>query len=815
MPWSQRLFLSLSPWALLLLAWTGAAHAAGAPPDAPIASAILADMPQAEVKQPKVTATLLTDRAAWIPGQGARVGLRLTFAPGHYIYGLAAAATVTEDTSTTAAGIPTAFTLTSPPGFQVEHLPWPAPKRVEKPLSATHTEDLFIYDGAALFDARVLVPASAVIGEHATVTAKASWLLCEKTCQPGEVEVSLTLPIASAEGAVIDPAWSQLFSLADAARPLLTPPEGFQLSTVLTQQPARPGDRLAVVVTLTPPPGVTLAAPQDPDRAVASLDRPSDSLHARRATSQILSDGRLRAVIPLFADEYLEGSPTPIPLAGLLQADVAGDPSGRASIALAFSASLPVTADVAAPITLLEEAADLDAVLAATQAPTPPNALTAPVREKLPLWQALLFAFLGGVILNIMPCVLPVLSLKSLAIVELAKETQSGVQKHVAAYALGVLSSFWVLAAVIIAFKQSGEAVGWGFQFQNPAFVTVIAAVVWASALSLFGVFELPGLSIEVGEGHKGGVATSFSHGLLATLLSTPCSAPLLGTALAFALAQPSPIIALTLTMVGLGLASPVMVLAIVPASRKLLPRPGAWMDTFKQTVAFLMVATCLWLLDVLAAMISARGLISVLILLAAISAAAWAWGRFATILASTRKKAITGLIAITLISAASWRLALDDASSQGVSLESERITWRPFQGDDTIAMASQGHTVFIDFTAAWCLSCKAFENTVIETDAVAHLLSQNNVLSFKADWTRKDASVTKWLNHFGGVAVPLYVVLPANNPQSPIIIADSITQSQLLNALSSAGPSTLPPPSTPPAIVQPTPAYCANGKPC
>jgi thiol:disulfide interchange protein DsbD len=444
---------------------------------------------------------------------------------------------------------------------------------------------------------------------------------------------------------------------------------------------------------------------------------------------------------------------------------------------------------------------------------TPPNALTAPARDALPLWQALLFAFIGGIILNIMPCVLPVLSLKSLAIVELAKETQSGVRKHVAAYAMGVLSSFWVLAAVIIGLKRSGEAVGWGFQFQNPLFVVVIAAVVWAAALSLFGVFELPGLSIEVGgaggDHKRGGVATSFSHGLLATLLSTPCSAPLLGSALAFALAQPAGVIALTLTAVGLGLASPVMVLAAVPASRKLLPRPGAWMDTFKHAVAFLMVATCLWLLDVLAAMVSPRALISVLVLLAAISAAGWAWGRFAGVLASGRRKALTAALAVGLIAAAGARLSFDDAAAQGVSLKSDRITWRPFQGDDTIALAAQGHTLFIDFTAAWCLSCKAFESTVIETDAVAALLAQNDVLAFKADWTRKDPAVTKWLNHFGGVAVPLYVVLPANKPNAPIIMADSLTQTQLLNALSAAGPSTQPPPTPAPAI------SCAPGSTC
>ncbi len=434
-----------------------------------------------------------------------------------------------------------------------------------------------------------------------------------------------------------------------------------------------------------------------------------------------------------------------------------------------------------------------DGVAAATPDASAMTPLDAPAREKLPLWQALIFALLGGLILNIMPCVLPVLSLKSLALVELAKETQSGVQKHVAAYTLGVLSSFWVLAGVIIALQQSGEAVGWGFQFQNPAFVTVIVGVVFAASLSLFGVFELPGLSIEVGgqaDHKKDGLATSFSHGLLATVLSTPCSAPLLGGALAFALTQPPAIILLVMTMVGIGLASPVVMLAVVPKSRKLLPRPGLWMNTFKQIVGFLMVATCVWLLDVLAVLVSAQALIGVLVLLAAIAFGGWIWGSFGGPLSSTLKKSLAGLAAVALIAGASARLSLDEQGTQGVSLESDHIAWMAFKGDETVALVNQGQTIFIDFTAEWCLSCKAFEASVIETDAVSERIRSNNVLSFKADWTRKDPIVTKWLNHFGGVAVPLYVVMPAGKPQSAIIMADSITQSELLRALDAAGPS-------------------------
>lgn len=770
------LFAAIVATALL---WLSPAAAEDQPTDTHdilLSNALLHDMPHQQVVQPKLTATLLADHPELTPGQQVRVGLLLQLAPEHYIYWKGPAATVTDDTTTT--GTPTDFQLTSPPGFDTTPQPWPIPKRKEKKLSETHTEDLFLYEDQVMFDAIVRVPITAKPGESATFTATASWLLCENTCQPGQVEVSLSLPITT-HATAADPAWSLPFQRADTLRPLPSVPQGYNLTAQWTQQTAHPNDHFALILTLQPPQGVSLQPPHLPTHAAVMVERTSDSLHPKRATAAVTDDGQLRAVIPFFSDEYTQSSASPIAIKGIFQAQITKH-STTEMLSFAFDTTLTTDTNPSAALNV--------------DTPQNPESSRAP----LPLWQALLFALVGGLILNVMPCVLPVLSLKSLALVELAKESDSGIKKHALAYTLGVLSSFWLLAAVIIALQSSGNAVGWGFQFQNPAFVTVIAAVIFASSLSLFGVFELPGLSISVNTQtphNKTGLATSFSHGLLATALSTPCSAPLLGGALAFALTQPPALILLIMTTVGLGLASPVVMLAIFPRSRKLLPRPGLWMESFKKIVGFLMLATTLWLLNVLSVLVNTKALMEVLTFLAVLSAAAWTWGNFAGPLATPIRKIVVGTTSIAMIIMASWQLSLDHTSSANSTLESDYIAWKPFKGDDTIALVEQGQTIFIDFTAEWCLSCKAFEASVIETEPVADAIRKNNVLSFKADWTRNDLAVTKWLNQFGGVAVPLYVVLPAGKPQSPIIMADSITQSELLRAIDTAGPSTQPAP--------------------
>ncbi len=290
------------------------AQAGGPPPGvkpSPVAASALPEgIPQARVEQPKVTATLFADHHQLIPGQPVRVGLQLDFAPGHYIYWKGPAATITDDITTT--GTPTEFSMVVPAGFEASVQSWPLPERVEKALSDKQREDLFIYKEHVLLDAIVRVPDT--LSPSAPLTAKAQWLLCEKTCQPGEVEVTLTLPTAAAGTPQTppNPAWSAPFDAADAARPLATLPAGYVLDVQPSASTAHPNDRLSLVLTLTPPAGQRLTSPEAEHLTPALMERASDSLHARRPTHTTLENGSLQVTLPIFADEFTENSAAPV-----------------------------------------------------------------------------------------------------------------------------------------------------------------------------------------------------------------------------------------------------------------------------------------------------------------------------------------------------------------------------------------------------------------------------------------------------------------------------------------------------------------------
>lgn len=399
----------------------------------------------------------------------------------------------------------------------------------------------------------------------------------------------------------------------------------------------------------------------------------------------------------------------------------------------------------------------------------------------------LLSAILGGLILNIMPCVLPVISLKIFSFISEAHNDAKTIFRLGLVFALGILVSFWILAVVVIALKSAGQQIGWGFQLQNPYFVILMCVVILAFGLSLFGVFEfyLPG-SLSSGAGSlasRSGYPGAFFNGFLATALATPCTAPFLGPALGYAFSRSAPDIFIIFTAVAFGLALPYLLLTARPGWLKHVPKPGPWMEKAKQFMGFLMIATLLWLLWILGSQFGHKGIVWVGAFLLMVSISCWILGSFATPVSSSRQKTFAWLAAIAVsVLGYCWFVPKALGSEMPVP-----ITWEKFSPQRLDQLLGEHRTVFLDFTAEWCLTCKVNENTVIDSDEVVSEFKRYNVVTVKADWTRYDPEITQMLAKFNRSGVPLYVIFPAADPAHPIVLPEVITRGIVVDALRKA----------------------------
>ena len=393
----------------------------------------------------------------------------------------------------------------------------------------------------------------------------------------------------------------------------------------------------------------------------------------------------------------------------------------------------------------------------------------------------LLLALLGGFILNAMPCVLPVLSLKVFGLVKSAGEGRSHLVAGALATTAGVLVSFWALALAAVLAAKAGAAVGWGVQFQQPGFVTFLAVVVVLFSLNMWGLFEIPlpqSLAQLGGSGPSEGLAGHFASGLFATLMATPCSAPFLGTAVGFALSQPAYMIFIIFTAIGLGLALPYLLLAAVPSAAKWLPKPGQWMITFRQVMGFLLAAAAVWLFYVLAGQISPERIAFVQLALLALALFVWL-GKEASQNAGRRRLSTVGALGAAVLSI--FLAAGAPPATAGISA-SAHLDWVPFDEAQAISLADQGQLVFVDFTADWCLTCKANERLVLETEEIASTFEANNVVAMKGDWTNRDDTITEFLARYGRSAVPFYVLFRPG--QEPHAFGELLTKSNLIEVV-------------------------------
>jgi thiol:disulfide interchange protein DsbD len=679
-----------------------------------------------------------------------------------------------------------------------------------------------LYGEPALLSS-ITAPADLQAGSDVTIAAKVVTPVCHKSCIFETQEVSLRLPVV-ADATAVNPANKELF--AEAAKEI-PPEDGKGRYVTVTAEPSvdtvAVGGSMDVVVTIDVKPGFKVQSNKpyvagfiptevvvEPVAGVELGDfvYPKAKERVDRTLKMKLSEfaGRVDVKVPVAAvtDDAAGDSLT---LRGIVISQACAEGSGRcfAPEAVAWSTTVALTG--------------AKAVASATpsgqdQAEEPAFAATADEdgeagSESMTLPVVLLFAFLGGIILNVMPCVWPVLSIKVLSFVQQAHDDPKRTLRLGLLFGLGILASFWLLGAAAVVAKTAAGGATWGTQFSHPTFVIAMIAVLYVFGLSLFGVFEinLPGAAsgklsaASAKEGYLG----SYMKGMLATVLATPCTAPLLGPAIFAAFSQTAAVIMAAMTAIGLGMAAPYVVLAARPSWLGFLPKPGPWMDTFKQFTGFLMMGVVVWLLWVLGDLMGASGLVSTATFLTALGLACWFYGKIGMNWSlSGRLVGSMAVLAIAFVGgwfSYGYVYTPSEDTEQFVSAEGPpplptesdwdgKIPWvRHRQGLDE-QLAAQGHTVFINYTATWCTKCQVQKKTVLETEEVRAKMRDLGVIPLKADFTRRPKWLVEELKQRGTVGVPWNVIVPAGKPDQPIILPLSLSASVLQEKLEEAGPS-------------------------
>ena len=404
----------------------------------------------------------------------------------------------------------------------------------------------------------------------------------------------------------------------------------------------------------------------------------------------------------------------------------------------------------------------------------------APAAAGLPVWQMLLLALMGGVVLNLMPCVFPILAMKAVALSRLSGQPRGAVRADAAAYTAGVLAAFAGLGAVMLAVRAAGGAAGWGFQFQSPVFVTAMALLLFAVGLNLSGVFTVGARLAGAGQGlaARPGLAGSFFTGLLAVVVATPCTAPFMGAAIAAALVAPPALAIATFLAMGIGLAAPYAALGLVPGLSRALPRPGAWMDVLKGLLAFPMYAAAAWLVWVVSLESGPDGVLVALAGLVLVGFAAWSAGR-----AQASGRRLGSLAATTAVLCALALLPYAEPLPPATGANDAEA----FTPARLASLRAEGRAVFVNLTAAWCVTCLVNERVALSPAAVQQAFADHRVAYLKGDWTRGDPAITAFLRENARDGVPLYLLYGPGKP-SPVVLPQILTESEILSRLGQIG---------------------------
>ena len=680
-----------------------------------------------------VKADLLADTSAVVAGKPFLVGLRLQMAPEWHTYWQ-----YSGD-----AGLPTKITWQLPEGFKAGPIQWPLPDKIVSPGDIIN----YGYSGETMLLVEITPPASLPPGD-VTLKAKADWLVCRESCIPGGKELALSL---SGGGAEAQAANAEIFAKYRALLPLNYDEKaaGFRVT--------RRADGAKLVLTV--------AATGTVDFYPLPVD-PAEVSHPQVAAA----DGAQTITIPVDSGVADVGK-----VGGVL---VREDGGKRVGWVLP-----PGVTDAAPPVAAAGGGKD-GAVRPA--APSAGNTAAKSPAAGGSLGYFLMIGFLGGLILNVMPCVLPVISLKLFSFVKQANQSRERVFRLGLAYAAGVFAWFLGFAALVVALRAAGHQVGYAFHLQNQWFLVGLSAVTFVFALNLLGVFEviLPGsVTGAAGEvaGSREGYAGAFLQGMLATVLGSACIAPFFGPALAFAFSQNGPVVFAMFTAIAAGMSAPFVLLAAQPGWLKFLPKPGAWMERVKQGTGFLLLGTVLWLLSSLGHGVGADGVVWTGVLLLVLGTACWVQGAFNTLVASDGTRWASRLVIAVLVLGGGW--ACVDRISHSKPLE-EMVQSFAARLD---AARKSGRTVFVDFTAEWCAICKSNEKFVLDTDPVQKAFRDRNVLFITADFTTQSDDIDRLLKQFNVPSVPLYVVYPAGRPDAPLVLPSLLTKQTVLDALATA----------------------------
>jgi thiol:disulfide interchange protein len=673
-------------------------------------------------KRPLVRAALVSEQMAVRPGDKVTVALRQTITPGWHTYWK----------NPGDSGEPTTIEWKLPSGVTAAPLEWPLPEAIPfGPLTN------YGYSNELLLLSDITVPHD-FAGPSVTLSANVRWLVCKDICVPEETTASLTLPLIPAGLSPRPSPDARAIAAARGSLPQAAPwPVRYESAgkTIALKIDALGAQQGATEARFFP---LTWGQVDNAAEQKANFSSGGLNLRMQRGEGELASNAPLEGVLAL---ENTGTDGGKVRRGYIVRADAAPASAGT----LAAAANAGETADLGFGV-------------------------------------ALMFAVLGGLILNLMPCVFPVLSLKAYGLAQgaAARRRAGGL-----AYLAGVLASFGLIAAGLMALRAAGLAAGWGIQFQSPGFVLALTALFLALGLNMSGVFEFGGSLTGTGDGltRKEGLTGSFFTGVLATIVATPCTAPFMGAAVGYAFSQPPVQAVAVLMALGLGFALPLTLLSMSPALGRLLPRPGTWMIRFKQVMAFPLYATAGWLVWVLSVQQGSDGVFAAIVTLLAVAFAAWLVG-----LPGRGTALRTGAAAVIAILGIAGGAAMLSATPQvggasqaenGAGPRSEVFTQARL---DTLL--AEGKPVFVNLTAAWCISCKVNERVALNSERIAGAFKDRGIVYLKGDWTSANPEITAVLQSFGRAGVPLYLLYSGRQDSPPQVLPQLLTESIILGRL-------------------------------
>ncbi len=777
---------------------------------------------QSQDKAPEVDVNLQADRSAVTPDGELTLAVRFKIEQGWHIYWQ----------NRGEGGLEPRFDWQFPKGFTLQNLHYPPPKRYVDATGA-HT---FILEGTPVILADVKVSKDAKVGQKAAINLKLSWLACKKVCVLGDESLSIQLPVVKSADQV-KPTNEQLFRRARKAlpAPMDQPPHLEKLSAAADVNKIKPGTdfKVAVILHLNKQMHVNAHKPSAPQYIPTDLfPHKTDGLNFNRSLfppgktitffgqKLLVYGGKTVLVLPVQADQSFTGDK--LTISGVVTYQACNEKTGMCfpPTAANWSLSLPVAAK---DETVPKINSELFGGNAEELKQPPPDQTTAAITDdekkagptstvgfsldrdiqatvqqpEHALYVWLLLALLAGAVLNITPCVLPVIAIKVLSFVQQASESPARVLKLGLAFSAGMLLVFNVLAALATLL-----GLVWGQHFQSPTFTIAMTTIVFAFALSVFGVYTI-GLPQFVGQSagkvEGEGYIGSFGKGALATIMGTPCLGPFLGSVLIWVSTQPPAMVFLIFNTIGIGMALPYIILTAHPRWLRFIPKPGPWLHVFKEAMGFLLMGTVIYLLSILNGQLGGRAVVWTLVFLMGVALACWiigtwfrpdrsSWARVSALASALAVVVLTGCLSFgNGVDFNNKRTVGARANAQS-NPDKHKLPWIDFSMEKLNQLTSQNQMVLLDITADWCPNCKANTKFVFNTEQVARAVEKYNAVPMLADWTARDETIRKLIDRLApGASIPLCAVFPPGKPNQPIVMLGIVTRDQVVSALQKA----------------------------